>query len=1121
MDPWRDIRLKARRRHAEACEVATARTAEALVKAALKIAKLQVSRFAPGTRYAVGVLGALDRSGGFVRLASNLDAHQRVIVSAHEIGHFWLHDETAFMVRSTVSGFGGRPVETGADRVVAYSPRQRMEVQADIFAQEFLLPSELLHEMMVAQRKRPEDIAAELGLPVDFVRMQAIRALLLPPLAPPPERSPGPRATLPPDPQQLEAARWDERPLILDAGPGTGKTRTLIARIEFLLATDVPPSAILALTFSNKAAAEMIERIEMLDPVAAPIIWVGTFHAFGLELLHLYHREAGLPQAFEVLDEIGALAMLERLLPTLGLRHFQNLWDPTLELRPILRAISRAKDEMVTAEAYGLAAAASLDAASTPEERERAEKAMEVARVYRAYQAELERSHAVDFGDLVWTAARLLAENPKVREAVREKHRFVLVDEYQDVNNASTALLEQISDGGLRVWVVADPRQSIYRFRGAAPANAAEFTERYPDAERRQLKTNYRSCETVVRVFETYGAGIAAAPLPAVSWKAHRGKVGFVDHVTAPDLYSEAHAVRDQIERLREQGIPYDEQAILSRTHLCLARFSRILQELGVPVLYLGDVFERPEIRDLLALVSLGADPAGAGLIRVARFPEYGATRDDALLVIAAAHAAEEDVITTCGRAADLPGLSERGRRGLGLLAEHLAGTAWKTTAWKLLSSYLFDASDYLRPLLEANDVRSRQSLIAIYQLLKFCREHHDANDGRGGRRVLLNEIRRLERLDDDRQFRVVPPEADGISAVRVMTIHGSKGLEFRAVHLPQVATRYVPGQRRPTTCPAPASLERLQTPPEDHAAEEECLFFVALSRARDVMTVSNAKRYTEKQTCNPSRYLGTIGGVLPPARLAPARSPSVGVATLAPPEPRAEYEFRHLETYMKCPARYRYEHVDGLGHLAERSGYLRFHGCVRQTVAWICEGVAKGDVVTPEAAVAHLTEIWPKRGPTDHPFEAIYRTEATRMVERSATAIDAREVTLDNAWTVTLAGRRIALRPDRVLQTPSGTIVAQRFKTGRKTKAEAEKPVWELLQAAGRQGFSGRDVRLEAFYPAAGEREVIAPKGDGKGLDRFVRALEGIEAGEFKPIPARECPDCQFYFICTSQDFL
>ncbi len=1120
MDPWRDIRLKARRRHAEASAVATARTAEALVKAALKVARLQVSRFAPGTRYAVGVLGALDREDGFVRLASNLDAHQRVIVSAHEIGHFYLHDETAFLVRSTDSGFGGRPVETGADRVVAYSPRQRMEVQADIFAQEFLLPSELLHEMLVARRKRPTDIAAEMGLPVDFVRMQAIRALLLPPLLVPPEPSSAPKATLPPDPQQLEAARWDERPLILDAGPGTGKTRTLIARIEHLLGEGVPPSAILALTFSNKAAAEMIERIEALDPAAAPMIWVGTFHALGLELLHLHHREAGLPQNFDILDEIGALAILERLLPTLGLRHFLNLWDPTLELRPILRAISRAKDEMVTAEAYGLAAAASLDAAFMPEERERAEKAMEVGRVYGLYQAELERSHAVDFGDLVWRAAGLLAEHPAVRDAVRRKHRFVLVDEYQDVNFASTALLEQVSDAGRRVWVVADPRQSIYRFRGAAPANAAEFTERYPDAERRQLKTNYRSCETVVRVFETYGAGIAAAPLPAVSWKAHRGKVGFVDHVTAPDLYSEAQAVRDQIERLRTQGIPYDEQAILSRTHLCLARFSRILQELGVPVLYLGDVFERPEIRDLLALVSLGADPAGAGLIRVARFPQYCATRDDALAVIAAAQAAGEDVITTCARVADVPGLSERGRRGLALLSEHLAGTEWKTTAWKLLSRYLFDTSDYLRPLLEADDVRSRQSLIAIYQLLKFCREHHDANEGRGGRRALLNEIRRLERLDDDRQFRVVPPEADGISAVRVMTIHGSKGLEFRAVHLPQVATRYVPGPRRPTSCPAPPSLERLQSPPEDHAAEEECLFFVALSRARDVMTVSSAKRYTEKQTCNPSKYLGAIGGVLPPARVAPARSPSAEAVPLVAVEPRPEYELRHLETYMKCPARYRYEYVDGLGHLAEKSGYLRFHSCVRETVAWICESVAGGDVVSPEAAVAHLQTVWPRRGPTDHPFEAVYRAEATRMVERSVVAIHAGDVTLDNVWTVGLAGRRITLRPDRVLETPSGTIVAQRFKTGRKTKGEAEKPVWELLHAAGRQEFGGRDIRLEAFYPAAGEREVIVPKADSKGLDKYVRALDGIEAGAFGPIPARECPDCQFYFICTSQDF-
>lgn len=207
---------------------------------------------------------------------------------------------------------------------------------------------------------------------------------------------PGRPAPDPPlDPEQREAAEWDHRPLIVDAGPGTGKTRTLIARIKYLLGRGAAPSSILALTFSNKAAAEVIERSETLDPAAAPLLWAGTFHAFGLELLHLYHAAAGLPDNFEVLDEAGALGILEGLLPELDLRHFQNLWDPTLELRHILRAISRAKDEMVSDEDYAAAARTGRDAAVTPEETERAGKACEVARVYRIYRRALDERGAV------------------------------------------------------------------------------------------------------------------------------------------------------------------------------------------------------------------------------------------------------------------------------------------------------------------------------------------------------------------------------------------------------------------------------------------------------------------------------------------------------------------------------------------------------------------------------------------------------------------------------------------------------------------------------------------------------------------------------------------------------
>jgi superfamily I DNA/RNA helicase len=1117
MDIWRDIRLQARQRRSEVENGTPIVHASDLITAARKKVGLQLDRFELGTVYGDGIIGALERDDGFVRVALGLDDGRVIIVQAHELGHFWLHDESQFVIRTTEASFGGQPFETGVDRVVAYSPRQRREIQADVFAQEFLVPADRLRERLLQQGHPPSAIAEDLGLPVDFVRMQAIRALLLPPLRPPPAERKGSAAPL--DEAQRAAAEWSDGPLMVDAGPGTGKTKTLVARIEHLLANNVQPSKILALTFSNKAAAEMTERVERQNSAAAPLMWIGTFHAFGLELLRLYGSHIGIGQDFEIADEADALAILESVLVDLPLRHYQNLWDPALELRPILRAISRAKDEMVTPEDYLAAAEASERSARTSEEIDRAEKAREVAAVYAIYQRTLRDKGVLDFGDLVDIAARLLRGHEAVRNAVRDRFHHVLVDEYQDVNFASTQLLNALRKDGAGLWVVADPRQSIYRFRGAAPATVLGFTSTYAGAQRMRLGTNYRSGSQIVKIFQRFGAQIATAPKPATSWHPHRSVVGFVNYMYAPDLTSEAAGIGEQIARLKGAGVSYRDQALLARTHLSLARLAKYLESDGIPILYLGDLFERREIRDLLSLISIGAEPGGAGLVRVAQFLEYGATRADALAVITEADRSGESVVAVCARAESLPGLTVRGGQGLLQLSSHLHGVEPHTSAWRLLTLYLFERSNYLHPLVEAGDVPSQQALIAIYQLLKFCREHHDSHAGAGERRHLLETIRRLERLDDDRAFRVVPPEADDIDAVRFMTIHACKGLEFDAVHLPVVASRYLPASHRLARCPAPIGLERLEIGKQEHDAEEECLFFVALSRARDVLSISRAVRYTPNQTCGPSKYLNAIGEILPQARKLGQRTVETAEPPVVAVASNQEYEERRLQLYVDCPARYRYEVVDGLRGPRDGSAYLRFHGCVRRVIAWI-EAERQASVsVNADAALDRLDLEWNERGPVGHGYELVFRRSAEEMVRRAAELIALDEGTpIDATWRLMIAGRLVTAMPDRVTRMPDGSIVAQRIRTGRKTKSETGKGIWALLEAAGRVVFPGRDVRLEAFYPATGERVGIIPDDREKSLEKYESAIAAIERGAFAPNPSRDCPSCQFYFICTSE---
>lgn len=264
-------------------------------------------------------------------------------------------------------------------------------------------------------------------------------------------------AALTPDPTQVAAAEHRDSAFQLQAGPGTGKTRTLVRRIESLLAEGVDPTTILVLTFSNKAANELSERLAASNPTAAAAMWIGTFHAFGLDIVRRFHDKLGLPPDPRLIDKSEAIELLEDELPRLPLRHYRNLWDPALDLSDMLTAISRAKDEVVDAAGYrALAQAMADNAGHDAEAMVGAEKCLEVALLFETYERLMAAGQLIDFGDLVAQPVRLAESDSEVKMALKARHQHVLVDEYQDVNNASVRLLKAIVGEGRNLWVVGD-----------------------------------------------------------------------------------------------------------------------------------------------------------------------------------------------------------------------------------------------------------------------------------------------------------------------------------------------------------------------------------------------------------------------------------------------------------------------------------------------------------------------------------------------------------------------------------------------------------------------------------------------------------------------------------------
>jgi superfamily I DNA/RNA helicase len=1088
-----------------------------MIEAACRLTGIDCYPVPPDDPLLDGAEAVLVPGASSIFYKNSVDPATASFYQAHEFGHHWLGTAGSPCASAEIDAqMPEERMPLGIQRVEGYGPRERCECQANVFAREFLLPTSEARRLYVEDGLSAEAIGLALNLPLPLVFQQLARGVLIGEV---PMATGGTHGIPPLDESQRVAAEVETGPLLLEAGPGTGKTRTLIARIQFLLRRGVDPATILALTYSNKAAEELRERVARAAPEAAAAIWTGTFHSFGLEILRKYGTLLGLPPDVRLVDPSDALLLLENALPSLPLDHYLQLYEPAFALKDILGAISRAKDELVDPATY-LDLSRQMQAAADPEKNLAAEKAIEVAHVYAAYEQLLRSERVVDFADLINKAIVVMAQNDPVRAAVRQQFRHVLVDEYQDVNRASALLLQQVAGDGANLWVVGDARQSIYRFRGASPSNIRRFEQDFPGAQRLALATNYRSQAPIVRLVEAFAPTMRASKggLPA-QWVADRGASGGgVLMEVATDLPAEAAGIAREIKRHHAGGIPYRNQAVLCRSHTNLARVAALLEVQGVPVLYLGDLFERPEIRDLLALLSLTCESERGGLLRVASFPEYAVPLPDIQRVLAFARDKQIEPMAALGRLDEITGLGI-GHAGLRQLAEHLRGLTARTTPGALLATYLFTRSRYLKAHCADNSVIAQQRRLAIYQFLQFVFEQAPtgADDPK---RHLLRWVRRLELFGEERQLRQMPAAANGIDAVRLLTVHASKGLEFPIVFLPALGERMFPAQRQWSQCPPPAGMLH-DDPDESHAEEEECLFFVALSRAQDVLCLSRAQTYPLTQS--PSRLLTAIAGYLPRSPHAAASwhlpGPIIGegVPAMAIGAPPPVHFAEDLDQYLKCPRQYLYQRLLALSGGREDNAYVRFHRSVYAVLRWMTDQ-PMGSAISAEGAIRELDAAWRQIGPGDHPYAALYWRAAEGIVRNAVARHQVAPSAGTQNWDIRRPGGTIRVRPDQVEDSPHGVMV-RRLRTGRAPK-KVDDDLYALYQTGASHAYPGKAVQVEVVYLSS-DRAVSAdmkPKMLANRLQKYDDALVGIASGLFPAKPnERTCPRCPQYFICPS----
>ncbi len=1108
---------------------------------------LQVTALAPDDLLLSGAFAALDRETGAIWHDADLSALRRPAILAHEFGHFYLHPD----LQTDSCGEYDAPdslFSRYAQVAVGYSPAERRESEANRFAAEFLLPTAALRHAFLVEDLPASLIAARVGVSESLVLSRLSDSILshrehreLGEKTEDREREqdadsesktqnnlsfPILKNPVHPvyflDPSQKTAAETRTGPTLVDAGPGTGKTRTLIARLRFLIDDQkVPADSILALTFSNKAAGEMRERLAAELGEAAGQVWIGTFHAFGLEFLRKEGGALGLPPAPGLLEEGDAVRLLEQNLDRLPLDSYLNLANPSLPFPDILACISRAKDELQTPEDYRRAALTLLQTNA-----DAGTKALEIAGIYAVYQQLLAERGLLDFGDLLMRSVELLDAFPEVKNRWQTQYPHLLADEYQDVNRASAELLRRLAGRGGGFWAVGDLRQAIYRFRGASPANIRDFERDFPGGKRLRLDVNYRSRPGIVALF--------AASASAEIWETRRGS-SFEPEIIfaeADDVEAQADGIAAEIRRREAAGIALRDQAILCRTNHQAGELAAKLEARNVPAQHLGDLFERGEVRDLLALLELSCRPHGATLRRVAQFPAYPIPEPDAALLISAAQEATVPFPNALSLAAVLPGLSEAGRNGLLHLWRDIEPLAYRGDAWVFLSRYLFETSDYLRPLLASETFAARQCLLAIRHLLAFVRNvcaKMRFVDGEAGQTAFLDYLRHLLACGAERSVKTADDDGD-LNAVRLLTAHSSKGLEFPVVYLPNLVADQFPTRRQGRSATPPPFLAPDGRPIAEEPDSDENLFFVALSRARDALILSHTKTRNGKPA-QLSPLLAPLQTALSAESVrrvhwqssAPALELPAPVLFPVPSSLASAFSAAALEDYAVCPRRFYYRRVLQIAAGGDDSAYLKFHDATAKAAQWIFSESFAGNPPTDRELHSKLSEIWPAEEAEPEPAATrLLRSKAAQMTQTLAETLrqnppPAGAKIADRKFTANLPNGSVTLEADAATLTEDGGLRLERHRRRLLKSDDHTEQRLALLRTAAQQSGAAK-VEIALVSLADGETKTVEPSSryEPPRVAKYDAALAAIRAGRFEAKPSdRECPNCPYLFLC------
>ncbi len=620
------------------------------------------------------------------------------------------------------------------------------------------------------------------------------------------------------NPKQREAVTHTKGPLLVLAGAGSGKTTVLVNRIAYILETEhVSAYNILAITFTNKAAKEMLERITALVGDAAEDMWISTFHSACVKILRRTIHLLGYENDFVIYDSADSLTLIKECLKDLHME--EKLFPPRL----IASVISKAKDNMQDCDAF---------LAVNSDNRFN----IRIAEVYKIYQKKLKKNNALDFDDIILNTVKIFIENPDVLENYQKRFKYIMVDEYQDTNNVQYMLISLLAQGSRNICVVGDDDQSIYKFRGANIRNILGFEDEFADAKVIKLEQNYRSTQNILDTANKVISNNRGRKPKALWTENDRGEMIALYH--AQNEYYEGQFIAEQIENIISSGGKYSDAAILYRTNSQSRVLEEQLMKNAIPYRVLAGLrfYDRKEIKDIIAYLRLIHNPNDSvSLSRIVNEPKRAigaATMEKAANI---AEMQDVSVYSVLENAESYDLLSRAAPKLLSFC--EMINTLKKASASMKLGDFVQRVmldTGYVPMLRREDTIEAKTRLENLEEFMSVVAEYEKENEEPtlAGLLEEISLVADIDAYDEDQD------------AVVMMTIHSAKGLEFPVVFLAGMEESLFPSGR----CESDEDME-----------EERRLCYVAITRAKKKLYMTNAETRTVygKSTYNrESRFL-------------------------------------------------------------------------------------------------------------------------------------------------------------------------------------------------------------------------------------------------------------------------